>query len=90
MRRSIFIAIGMILIICRSLTGFAQETTAEIQGIITDEKGAGLGNATVIAVHVPSGTTYTTATRKDGRYNLANLRIGGPYEIKVTYVGFNG
>jgi len=88
MRSSIFKVIGMILIMCKSLTGLSQETTSEIQGVISDEKGAGLGNATVVATHTPSGTTYTTSTRKDGRYNLANLKIGGPYVIKVTYIGY--
>lgn len=70
------------------LTTFAQETTAEIQGIITDAKGAVLQGATVTAVHVPTGTTYSTSSRKDGRFNLPNLRVGGPYEVKVSFVGF--
>lgn len=68
---------------------FAQETTAEIQGVVNDDKGAGLQGATVVAVHQPTGTTYSTTTRKDGRYNLPNLRIGGPYLITVTFVGFS-
>ena len=34
---------------------FSQETTSEIQGTVTDGK-AGLGNATVVAVHLPTGT----------------------------------
>lgn len=70
------------------MKAFAQETTSEIQGIVADEKGAGLQGATVIAVHQPTGTSYTTTTRKDGRYNLPNVRVGGPYEVKVTFVGF--
>lgn len=69
-------------------TTFAQETTAEIQGVITDAKGAILQGATVTAVHVPTGTTYSTSSRKDGRFNLPNLRVGGPYEVKVSFVGF--
>ncbi|WP_073041584.1 TonB-dependent receptor [Cnuella takakiae] len=70
------------------ISTFAQETTAEIQGIITDAKGAILQGATVTAVHVPTGTSYSTSSRKDGRFNLPNLRVGGPYEVKVTFVGF--
>lgn len=65
----------------------AQETTSEIRGVVTDQGGPVAG-ATISAVHVPSGTTYATTSRKDGHYNLANLRIGGPYELKVTFVGY--
>lgn len=65
---------------------FAQETTSDIQGIVTDGANA-ISNATIVAVHVPTGTKYSTTSRKDGRYNLPNLRIGGPYEITATFVG---
>src|SRR4051812_39040830 len=71
-----------------TLKAFSQETTSEIQGTISDEKGAGLQGATVTATHLPTGTNYTTTSRKDGRYNLANLRVGGPYLITVSYVGY--
>src|SRR5450432_2230597 len=65
----------------------AQETTSQMLGTVTDGK-TGLSGATVVAVHTPSGTRYATTTRKDGRYNLAGLRIGGPYTIFITYVGY--
>ena len=67
----------------------AQETTSEIRGTVSDSKSGVLSGATITAIHMPTGTKYVTTTRKDGRYNLANLRIGGPYELKVTFVGFN-
>ena len=44
---------------------FAQETTSEIQGLVTAGNN-GIGNATVQALHVPTGTKYYTTTRKDG------------------------
>ncbi|HZE83760.1 MAG TPA: TonB-dependent receptor, partial [Puia sp.] len=66
---------------------FAQETTSQMLGSVTDGN-AGLGGATIVALHTPTGTRYTTTTRKDGRYNLAGLRVGGPYVLTVTYVGF--
>ena len=60
----------------------AQETTSEIQGTVSDGK-AGLASVTIVATHQPTGTKYTTSTRIDGRYNLPNLKIGGPYSIHV-------
>ena len=73
-------------ILC-TLFSFAQETTSDILGQITDGK-TGLAGATVVALHTPTGTKYTTTTRKDGRYNFDNVRIGGPYVITVTFVGY--
>ncbi len=87
MRRVSIIFAALLVMLCRSLTGIAQETTADIQGTVSDGK-TGLAGATIVAVHTPTGTVYTTTSRKDGRYNFANVRIGGPYEIKVTYSGF--
>jgi hypothetical protein len=65
----------------------AQETTSEIQGIVLEGKLAVPG-ATVQAIHQPTGTKYGTTTRLDGRYNLPNLKIGGPYVVTVSFVGF--
>ena len=65
----------------------AQETTSEIQGIVKNGNNI-VSGATISATHQPTGTTYTVTSRKDGRYNLSNLKIGGPYIIKITNVGF--
>jgi hypothetical protein len=65
---------------------FAQETTSEIQGQVTDGH-AGVAGASITAIHIPTGTKYSTTSRKDGRYNLPNLRVGGPYKISVSFVG---
>src|SRR5207237_6683675 len=67
---------------------FSQETTSEISGIITDTSGTGLAGATIEALHTPTGSRYATTSRKDGHYNLPNLRVGGPYTITITYVGY--
>ena len=54
----------------------AQETTSEITGVVMDDKST-LTGSIIKAVHLPTGTNYIATSRRDGRYNLANLKIGG-------------
>jgi len=74
------------------LLGFfikAQETTSEIQGTVFDAGQTPLAGATITAIHQPTGTKYVTTSRKNGQFNLANIRVGGPYLLTTTFVGFN-
>src|SRR6266702_6510731 len=63
-------------------------TTAAITGTVTDSTGARLDGARVIAVHGPSGTTYTATTRADGRFTIPGMRVGGPYKVSAALVGY--
>ncbi|HKI77023.1 MAG TPA: carboxypeptidase regulatory-like domain-containing protein [Ignavibacteriaceae bacterium] len=83
-----FLLIAALFLSLQSL-GFAQvATTASISGTITDQNGNALPAASIIAVHVPTGTQYGTTSRTDGKYNLIGLKVGGPYEITISYVGY--
>ncbi|OQD44393.1 TonB-dependent receptor [Croceivirga radicis] len=69
---------------------FAQGvTTSSLGGQITDAQGEPLPGASVVAIHTPSGTTYGAATDFDGFYRISGMRIGGPYKVTISYVGFN-
>lgn len=69
-----------------SITYAQNETTSALNGTVR-EGNTPINGATIEAIHLPSGTKYTTSSRNDGRYNLPNMRIGGPYQITVTYLG---
>ena len=78
----------LLLLLCILVTtAFSQVTTSSMSGRIADAEGAVIG-ATVVATHTPSGTTYGTITNKEGRFNLNGMRVGGPYTVKVSFVGY--
>lgn len=64
-------------------------TTSSMYGTVTDDKGEALPGANIIAIHVPSGTQYGTSTRADGKFNITGMRVGGPYKVTVSFVGYN-
>ena len=65
----------------------AQVTTSSVTGVVTQSSGLATPGATIKAVHTPSGTTYSSSANESGRFNLANMRVGGPYRVEITYVG---
>ncbi len=68
---------------------FAQVTTSGISGKIVGQDNLTLPGATVVALHVPSGTKYAALSDSKGYYRIPNMRIGGPYKISISFVGFN-
>ncbi len=63
-------------------------TTSAMTGFVTSLEGAPLAEATVVAQHLPSGTQYRAVSRTGGAYSLPNLRVGGPYTITATLIGY--
>jgi len=66
----------------------AQTTTSGIKGSVKSSSTETLPGANVQAIHEPTGSKYSVMTGYDGRYNMPNMRIGGPYTIIVTFMGF--
>ena len=79
---------SLLVTVISVVTGFSQATTSKIQGIVTDNTSTGLYGANVVAKHLPTGTVAGTMTLEEGRFTLTNLRIGGPYTITISYIGF--
>ena len=71
-----------------TFASFGQITTSTLSGVVKNEKGETLGGATVHAVHQPTGSEYRASTNKSGVYTIPAVRVGGPYIIHVSYVGY--
>ncbi len=78
----------VILAMFISVSSFAQITTSAMQGTVVDDSNQFLPDASVVAIHTPTGTKYGTTTNFDGVAYLRNMRVGGPYTVTVSYVGF--
>lgn len=63
-------------------------TSSSLNGQVSDNAGQPLPSANVLAVHTPSGTTYGAISDFDGFYRISNMRVGGPYTVTISYVGF--
>lgn len=80
---SVFL-MGMFL----SFSGIAQVTTSSMSGRVTDGSKEAVAGATVVATHVPSQTTYGVMTNADGRFTINGMRVGGPYKVSITSIGY--
>ncbi|MFN8367370.1 MAG: TonB-dependent receptor [Candidatus Kapaibacterium sp.] len=64
-------------------------TTGSLTGKVTDAKTKqALQGATVVAIHVPTGGKYGAIARKGGLYTIRGMRVGGPYKVTATFVGY--
>ena len=75
-----------VVLLCSSVM-IGQVTSSSMSGRVTDAVGPLVG-VTVIAIHTPSGTKYGSVTNSEGNYNLPGMRVGGPYSVELSYLGY--
>jgi hypothetical protein len=79
----------IVMLMMFTFSAMAQVTTSALAGkvLMTDTKDAVVG-ATIRVVHEPSGTSYATVTNADGMFTIQGMRIGGPYSVTISYIGY--
>ena len=62
----------------------AQDTTASLRVVVTDQNGASIGGVNVRINHVPTGRSISVTSNDTGVATALGLAVGGPYEVVVA------
>jgi len=93
MKRNLFmrsLLTALFAVLGASTLAFGQGVTGSaLNGRVIDQTGKPLENVAITALHGPTGTTYSTLTRPDGRFNIPGVRVGGPYTITAKLIGYH-
>ncbi len=82
-------AITMLTFLFITVLMFGQgSTTSSMSGRIVDKNGQPLAGATILSVHVPSGSQYGALANADGFFTIQGMRPGGPYTVEVSFIGY--
>ena len=85
MQKKLYVMIAAFMLMISSAV--AQVTTSGMSGKVKADNEDVIG-ATVEAVHTPSGTRYVAVTNTKGQFNINGMRSGGPYEVTISYIGY--
>ena len=85
MKKRLFMMAVVLLV--TSVAAIAQVTTSGITGVVKADGEEAIG-ATITAKDTRSGAVYRAVTNIDGRYTITGMRAGGPYEVEVSYIGY--
>ena len=83
-----FFMMVMAFVITGALSFGQGTTTSGINGRVVDENGDPLPGATIVAVHVPTGSQFGGVTDEKGYFRIPNMNVGGPYKVTISYVGY--
>ncbi len=85
--RAVLPSILFVVSVLLSAPAWAQLSTAELNGRVTDSSGAVLPGVTVTATQTATGLVRTAVTDENGAYLISNLPTG-PYRLEVALQGF--
>jgi Carboxypeptidase regulatory-like domain len=80
-------ALMVTLLLVLTPAGVGAQSTAQINGRVTDQSGAVLPGVEVTATQTATGVTRTAVTDETGNYTLQSLQVG-PYRLEAGLPGF--
>ena len=83
--KRLLLTVALLLVVA---VASAQVTTSSLRGVVTDNDKNPIAGAAVVARHEPSGSVYGVCTNADGHYAINGMRVGGPYTIEFSYLGY--
>lgn len=66
----------------------AQVTSSGIRGNVLDSKGEAIIGSVIKVIHKESGSLYGAQSDVNGNFRIVGLKVGGPYKINASYIGF--
>ncbi|MDP4529386.1 TonB-dependent receptor [Alkalimonas delamerensis] len=60
------------------------DTTSAIRGVVVNEAGQTVGNASIRLTDLRTGTSRTFAANDTGTFSARGLQVGGPYILEIT------
>ncbi|MBP3547095.1 MAG: TonB-dependent receptor [Alistipes sp.] len=82
--KRLLLSVALLLVVA---VASAQVTSSSIRGSVTSNDNP-LYGATIVALHTPSGTMYGTTSNTEGHYSIGGMRVGGPYRIEISFLGY--
>src|ERR1700682_1286695 len=79
--------LGVLCLLIASAPAFPQGNTGRILGVVIDQSGGYVANATVVVTDVQRGTSRNLTTDDSGSYEAIGL-LPGTYSIRVESKGF--
>jgi hypothetical protein len=79
--------VGALTVLLTTTSAWAQLSTAQLSGRITDQSGAVLPGVTVTVTQTDTGLVRSVTTDENGTYVLTNLPTG-PYRLEASLQGF--
>src|ERR1700742_687431 len=87
-RRHLFVSVVLICVcLLANVPVFAQVTTADVLGTVTDNSGAVVPNAKVTLTNLATNEARTIQSNSEGEYTFTFLKPGS-YSVKVEGSGF--
>jgi Carboxypeptidase regulatory-like domain/TonB dependent receptor len=81
------VTIGLVFALLSSVSVFAQTGAASLTGIVTDQSGAAVPGASVVATNQATNVEYTAVSNEAGNYTVTSLPVGN-YIVKAELAGF--